>query len=192
MPETSDADFSWNEYVRRNNDELVATYGNLIHRTLTLVQKHFSGKVPQPSSLDTPDQELITATSETMVAVGDYLQNCHFRQGMQAIMRLAQQGNRYINDKEPWATIKTNQQLTATTLWVALNTISALKVMMTPYLPFSSEQLHTMLGQEGTAAEMTWSMPELVPNHQMNQPERLFKKFDTSIIEQEQARMEQP
>ena len=111
---------------------------------------------------------------------------------MQAIMRLAQQGNRYINDKEPWATIKTNQQLTATTLWVALNTISALKVMMTPYLPFSSEQLHTMLGQEGTAAEMTWAMPELVPNHQMNQPERLFKKFDTSIIEQEQARMEQP
>ena len=192
MPETSDADFSWNEYVRRNNDELVATYGNLIHRTLTLVQKHFAGKVPQPSSLDTPDQELITATSETMVAVGDYLQNCHFRQGMQAIMRLAQQGNRYINNKEPWATIKTNQQLTATTLWVALNTISALKVMMTPYLPFSSEQLHTMLGQEGTAAEMTWAMPELVPNHQMNQPERLFKKFDTSIIEQEQARMEQP
>ena len=191
MPETSDADFTWNEYVRRNNDELVATYGNLIHRTLSLIHKHFSGKVPEPSAFDDADEGLMNSAAETMTTVGQSLDRCHFRQGMQSIMRLAQQANRYINDKEPWSTIKTDQQLTATTLWVALHTISCLKVMMTPYLPFSSERLHNMLRYEGQAAEMMWEVPQLIANHQMAPPERLFKKLDASLIDEEQARIEQ-
>ena len=191
MPETSDADFSWKEYLRRNNDELVATYGNLIHRTLSLIQRHFSGRIPEPASLDEVDRALLNVTRETLVTVGNNLGNCHFRQGMQSIMRLAQQGNRYVNDKEPWATIKTDRQITATTLWVALTAISSLKVMMTPYLPFSSERLHVMLGYDGSAAEASWAVPEMIVNHQMNEPKPLFEKFDISLIDEENSRMTQ-
>ncbi len=191
MPETSDADFSWNEYVRRNNDELVATYGNLVHRTLNLLQRHFLGKVPDPNAFDEKDLALLNATNETLITVGQFLEKCHFRQGMQSIMWLAQQGNRYINDKEPWSTIKTDRQLTATTLWVALTAISCLKVMMTPYLPFSSERLHQMLGYDGIASAATWSVPQFMINHQMNPPERLFEKLDASMIDEELSRIDQ-
>lgn len=191
MPETSDADFSWTEYVRRNNDELVATYGNLVHRTLTLIQRHFSGKVPEPAVLDEHDSSLLNATDETLISVGQSLEACHFRQGMQSIMRLAQHGNRYINDKEPWTTIKTDRQTTATTLWVALTVIACLKVMMTPYLPFSSEKLHRMLAHEGNAMETAWAVPQLTVNLQMTPPERLFEKFDASMIVEEQSRINQ-
>ncbi|MSP79169.1 MAG: methionine--tRNA ligase [Dehalococcoidia bacterium] len=191
MPETSDSDFSWRDFLRRNNDELVATFGNLVHRTLTLTHRNFAGQVPAPGALDADDKALLAHAQERVLHdVGSQLEVTNFRAALAGAMGLAQAANKYLDTKAPWKTIATDRERTATTLWVALTAISALKTAFTPFLPFTAAKLHTMMGFSSTAQDAGWRVLPVSPGQALQTPTPLFIKLDDKIIEEETARLE--
>ena len=192
MPETSDTDFSWREFVRRNNDELVATYGNLVHRVLTFVYRNFEGSVPKPGEYDTQDSQFLAGARNTMDKVDGLLHGCHFREAIRTIMALAQEANRYLDDKSPWKKIKEDRQAAATSLYVALNVITCLKTVLYPFLPFSSQRLHEYLGFTGRTEDYGWNWQELPPGQKLLSPQPLFSKLDDSLVEEETRKLGQP
>jgi len=191
MPETSDTDFSWREFVRRNNDELVATYGNLVHRVLTIVYRNFDGKVPDHGELDGQSQELLKQAEDTLNDVDRLLYGCHFREAIRTAMSLAHEANRYLDDKSPWKTIKDERQAAATSLYTALGVISQLKTMLYPFLPFSSQKLHEYLGFDGDIEEYGWKWQDLPPGQELKEPKPLFTKLDEKLVEEETSRLGQ-
>ena len=191
MPETGDSDFSWREYVRGNNDELVATYGNLVHRVLTMVSRNFGGKVPDPGPLDDPSNRLIEQARRHFSNTGAHIEGCHFRMALRSAMGLAQSANRYLDQEEPWRAMRTDPKDAAKTLWVCLSIINCLKTQLSPFLPFSSQKLHEMLGLQGNVHDGGWLWePGALPAGQaLRKPEPLFTKLDESIIEEETQRV---
>jgi methionyl-tRNA synthetase len=193
MPETGDTDFSWGEFVRRNNSELVGTFGNLVQRVLTITHRNFDGKVPTPGNLDDESEALLRKCTSALEDVGNSLATCRFRQGLTQAMALAQEANRYLDAKAPWASIKTDKEMTATTLWVAMSTINCLKVLMAPYIPFSAQRLHRMLGYDGDVGDCGWtwqgSTEHLPPGQTMEGPQPLFTKLDDGVVEEETSRL---
>ena len=193
MPESGDSDFSWSEYVRRNNDELVATYGNLVNRVLTFTYRTFDGAVPTPSELDEESKALLSRASETLESVGASLEACRFRLAIGQAMGLAQDANRYLNSKAPWKTVKDDREATATVLWVALSVIGCLKVILSPFLPFSSARLHEMMGFPGAPEDGGWAWAAttdfLPPGQRLATPAPLYTKLDEAVAEQEAARL---
>ena len=191
MPETSDSDFSWDEYVRRNNDELVATYGNLVHRVMTMSYRNFDGKAPQPGELDPAALVLLAEAAERLDDAGRSIEACRFRAGLESAIALARSANAYLDQKAPWKALKTDREDAATTLWVALSVINCLKTALGPYLPFSSEKLHKMLGFEGSSQEQGWQWErDLVqPGQALGEPKPLFVKLDDSIAQEETERI---
>ena len=191
MPETSDSDFTWREYVRANNDELVATYGNLVHRVLTMSYRNFGGAVPSRGELDADAKELLATARRRFDETGENIAACRFRAGLSAAMSLAQAVNRYLERKEPWKAVREDRRSAATTLWVSLAVINCLKTALYPVLPFSSARLHAMLGLDGDVEDQGWSWdPEaLVGSSRLQNPEPLFVKLDESIIEEESHRI---
>jgi methionyl-tRNA synthetase len=189
MPETSDADFSWREFVRRNNDELVATYGNLVHRVLTFTFRHFDGCVPTPQELDSSSQTLLMKAEATVGTVDSLLYNCHFRDAIRAAMSLAQETNRYLDEKSPWKTVKTDRESCATALFVSLSVIANLKTLFYPFLPFSSQKLHQLLGFKGTVKDEGWGFHQLPAGQRLATPEALFTKLDESVLAEENAKL---
>ncbi|MCH7626961.1 MAG: class I tRNA ligase family protein, partial [Chloroflexi bacterium] len=191
MPETSDSDFSWREYVRRNNDELVATYGNLVHRVLSMVNRNFDGKVPDPGVLGDLDKELLDEARRRFQETGESIEVVRLRAALSSPMSLAQSANRYLDQKAPWSAVKTDMADAARTLWTTLSVINCLKTLLYPFIPFSSEKLHTMLGFEGSVRDSgwTWSPDDLSPGQSMGKPEPLFLKLDEELVEAEALRI---
>ncbi|MDD5339527.1 MAG: methionine--tRNA ligase [Dehalococcoidales bacterium] len=189
MPETSDTDFSWREFVRRNNDELVATYGNLVNRVLTFTYRNFEGKVPQPGTLDEADKAILKDADTYLDKVGEAIEKCSFKLAIQSAMALAQQANRYLDEKAPWKKIKEDKQAAATSLYVAINVIAQLKTMFYPFLPYSSQKVHEYLGFEGKIENSGWKKQEAAAGQQLKEPKPLFTKLDESIIEEETKRL---
>ncbi len=189
MPETSDTDFSWREFVRRNNDELVATYGNLVQRVLTFTYKRCDGAVPRPGQLDPASQALLDRAQVALNAMDNLLSGCHFKDAIKEAMTLAQEANRYLDDKSPWKTIKEDTQAAATALYTAIGVISALKTALYPFLPQSSQRVHEYLGFAGQVAEAGWQIAIPPPGQKLNPPQVLFTKLDEGVIAEEQARM---
>lgn len=214
-PENQDSDFTWAEFVRRNNDELVATWGNLVNRTLTNVYRNF-GSVPQPSELTDDDQALIAYVEESFERVGTMLNEVRFKAALSDVMSIATRVNQYLSDQEPWKVIKADRTRAATILYVALRCVDNIKVLMTPFLPFTSQQLHEMLGHAGFLAgplefqEYTeedghshrvltgdytkwigsWEPTTLPVGQVLREPQPLFKKLDEKLVAEELARME--
>ena len=191
MPETSDADFSWQEFVRRNNDELVATYGNLVHRVLTITYRNFDGRVPAAGDVDADSETLLSKAEATLNKVDDLLYGCHFREAMREAMALAQEANRYLDAKAPWKTIKDDRDSAATALSTALGVICCLKTVLYPFLPFSSGKLHRLLGFEGAVEGGDWSILAPQTGQKLASPEPLFTKLDDKIVDEENNRLEQ-
>ena len=191
MPETSDSDFSWSEYVRRNNDELVATYGNLVHRVLTMVYRNFDGSVPEPGTPDDAGNALIQEARRLFEETGANLENCRFRLALQSAMATARAANRYLNDKAPWQALRTDRRDAATTLWVSLSVINCLKTSLYPFLPFSSERLHQMLGFQGSVRDggWSWECDNPKPGQAIDKPDPLFAKLDEDIADEESRRI---
>jgi len=208
MPETGDTDFSWREFIRRNNDELVATYGNLVHRVLTFVYRNFGGCVPEHSKyneicqyldsldpkkdlgrtniLDDPSMNVIEDAKEFLFrTAGDFLSKCQFRQALLHILEFAQFVNRYLDSKSPWKVIKENQQAAADSLYVALYAISCLKTALYPFLPFSSQELHEYLGFKGKVEDYGWQPYSPLPGQKLREPQPLFTKLDEGLVEEE-------
>ena len=189
MPETADTDFSWREFVRRNNDELVATYGNLVNRVLTFVYRNFNGCVPQPGELDSPSQGITSKAEETLATMDRLLSQCHFKQAIMAAMSLAQEANRYLDKKSPWKMIKENREAAATSLYVAICVLSCLKTGLYPFLPFSSQRLHQFLGFEGDVKDDGWKLHPPSPGQKLLEPKPLFIKLEEKLIGEETARL---
>jgi len=215
MPETADTDFSWREFFRRNNDELVATYGNLVHRVLTIVYGNFDGCVPTHSNcdilrkymddlsldlsvdmykinlnIDEFNANMIEDTKKFVFKdMGDFLSKCQFKQAIMRAMMIAQEANQYLDRKSPWKVIKEDRQAAAESLYVALYVISCLKTALYPFLPFSSQKLHSYLGFEGVVEDYGWQPQSLLPGQKLLPPEPLFSKLDEGLVEEETSRL---
>ncbi|MFH1032788.1 MAG: methionine--tRNA ligase [Chloroflexota bacterium] len=189
MPETSDTDFSWRELFRRNNDELVATYGNLVHRVLTFVYRNFNGSVPEPGKLDESSEALLERARDTLCKVDELLSGCHFREAVRQAMALAQETNRYLDEKSPWKVIKENRQASAMALYTAIIVISCLKTIFYPFLPFSAQKLHEYLGFTGKVEDYGWQLTVPSPGQKLTPPQPLFIKLDEKLAEEETARL---
>jgi methionyl-tRNA synthetase len=177
-PESRDTDFSWDEFQRRNNDELVATYGNAVHRLLAFVQSRFGGVVPTPGPLAAADEAMLSEARAAFPAVAEQIEAVHLRDGLRAIMGLAAALNRYLDEAAPWKALKSEPERAATSLWTALQVVSALRVLTAPYLPFSAQRLHEYLGDEGDVQALTWQGLELPAGRALPPPQPLFRKLD--------------
>ena len=185
MPESADTDFSWREFIRRNNDELVATYGNLVNRVLSFTYRSWDGRVPEPlpeQEMDTRSRALLAQADEVLDRVDISLGACHFRDGIRFAMDLARDANRYLEAQAPWKSIKTDVRASATALFVGMCVLSALKTVLYPYMPFSSDKVHRYLGFAGHVQDAGWQVRRPVPGQALVKPEPLFTKLDEALI----------
>ena len=214
MPETSDSDFSWQDFVRRNNSELVGVWGNLVNRVLSFTAKHFEA-VPEPGALGDVDRALLDKAEAAFETVGAHLAAAQFRAALSTALGLARAANRYLEVKSPWKQFKEDRAAAGTSLYVALQAINALRVLLAPFLPFSAQRVHEMLGYttslfgEQTITEVgegargkhdvlrydaseaagRWEFELLPAGRPLQKPRPLFKKLDESVIAEELARM---
>ena len=189
MPETSDSEFTWQGFHAANNNELVATFGNFVHRVLTITTRNFDNAVPTPGKLDDDDEVALNACDTALKEVSNAIERRKFRDGLRAAMRLAQTGNRYIDTKEPWKTVKIDKESAGTALWVGLNIISTLRTVFYPYLPTSADKIHSMLFKDGDTLSDGWGKRDIIPSDSIRKPKPLFRKLDDSIIEEENTRL---
>ena len=149
-PETNDTDFTWEEFVRRVNNELANSWGNLVNRTVSMAYKNF-GEVPQPGAFTAEDEKLLTLAAEAYDVVGDHLENSRFKQGINHAMHVVGEANAYIAEMEPWKLAKDESQRErlATVLWVALQVVSDCNTLLTPYIPHIAQTVHETLGRDG-------------------------------------------
>jgi len=192
MPETSDTDFSWEQYVRRNNDELVARWGNLVHRVLTITRRNFEDRVPNAPEILAPESEaLLRRVDEAFEVVGDQINAVKLRRALGSVMEIAQAANQYLDERAPWKAIKEDSAHTAETLHTALNVISGIVSLFQPFLPFTSPKAWVLLGHEGDVQAAGWQRTPVVAGTALPEPTPLFEKFDDSLIEEEEARLGQ-
>lgn len=190
LPETRDTDFYWKEFQLRNNSELADILGNFINRTFTFVFKHFDGKVPPLGKLEKIDEDMLKEISEYPQRISDYFEKYKIRDGVNEIMNLARDGNKYFNDSEPWKTIKTNKERCGTALNICLQAIYTLAELFSPVLPFSSEKLFKMLNTK----PVEWKdcgKPKLKDNHQLKDSEILFPKIEDEKIESQVNKLQE-
>ena len=185
MPETGDSDFSWAEFIRRNNDELVSTYGNLVNRILSFTYRNFDGLVPEPNDLHESDLGLLKTSEDVLASVLETLEAVKIRQSLNQIFTLAQETNRYLDAKAPWKEIKTDKASAGTTLWVGINILNRLKIMLTPFLPFTSQKLHEFLGFQGDVSSEPWpddwSTTLVSGGTPLASPTPLYSKLDVDV-----------
>jgi methionyl-tRNA synthetase len=213
MPENKDSDWDWSEFVARNNNELVANWGNLANRVLSFTYKHWEGILPDPGDLRPVDIELLETVAAGFDSVGRELDAVHLRAALQEALRLASEVNKYLDVCAPWFEIKKDKDLAAKSVFTALKAIDSLKLMFAPFLPFSSEKLHSFLGysqplfgeqyQETVEDNLSdhevlryrgvvmeqWMPSTLKPGTLLNQPSALFKKLDDSLVDEERDRL---
>jgi methionyl-tRNA synthetase len=212
-PETQDTDFTWADFVRRNNDELLANWGNLVNRTLTNAHRNF-GAVPEPAALTSGDQAVLDGVDAGFASVGTHIEAGRFRAALGEAMRLASTVNQYISDQAPWALVKTDAARAGTVLYVSLRAVDSLKTILTPFLPHTSQRVHELLGYDGTLAGPvefrevdddgetyevltgdyagwvgSWEPSALTPGQPLREPKPLFRKLDESIVDEELKRM---
>jgi methionyl-tRNA synthetase len=184
-PETKDNDFTWKDFQARNNNELVAVFGNFVNRALVLTQKYFDNKVPAAGVLTDYDRDTIAEAQKVKAAVEQLLETYHFREAQKEAMNLARIGNKYLADAEPWKTAKTDMGRTATILNIALQITANLSIVFEPFLPFSTVKLRTFLQAEGLLWEQLGSFDLLPEGHTLGKAELLFEKIEDEVIEQQ-------
>ena len=182
-PETKDNDFTWRDFQARNNNELLAIYGNFVNRTLVLTHKYFDGRVPARGPLTEGDQRVLEEIKTFPARIGDSLENFRFREALGELMNLARLGNKYLTDSEPWKLIKTDEEKVGTILNISLEICANLAILSEPFLPFTAEKLENMMDIPTRKWDAAGN-PELLPaGHQLNQAEYLFEKIDDKVIE---------
>ena len=148
LPETKDANFSWDEFVTKNNGELVATWGNVINRTLGFAFSKFAGEIPAPGTLEARDTALLEKVEAGFKTVAEFYETVQLREALREALSLTREVNKYLDDTAPWTTIKTDEQRAKTSVYVALRAIDSLKLLLAPVLPHTCERLHSILGYE--------------------------------------------
>ena len=186
-PETKDNDFTWKDFQARNNNELVAIFGNFINRVIVLTNKYYNGLVPEPSEFSQIDEETLATVKAYPAVIASSIERYRFREASQELMNLARLGNKYLADEEPWKVIKEDEARTKTIMFVALQIASALATLSEPFLPFTSNKLKDILAVTSSAVEMSWddisSKDTLLPvGHQIGKAELLFSKIEDETI----------
>lgn len=215
-PETKDADFTWEGFVMRNNNELVATWGNLVNRVLGFAYKRYNGQVPEPQELDERDLELLETINQGFESVGALYEQVKLRDAAKEAMALAREVNRYLDEKAPWKVYKSSKAAAGTSIFVAMRAIDSLKLLLAPVLPYTSQRVHEFFGYteplfgqqkivtyqeetrshdaliyEPTASEQRhinrWQPSLLSAGRSFQKAKPLFKKLEPELIEQERA-----
>ena len=188
-PETKDNDFTWSDFQARNNNELVAIYGNFVNRALVLTQKYFGGKVPACHSLTEYDEQTIAAFRDVKDRLEGLLDTFHFRDAQKEVMNLARIGNKYLADTAPWTTAKTDMERTSTILSVALQIVANLSIAFEPFLPFSSKRLRDMLRIPDLRWEQLGSLDILPVGHELGEVALLFDKVEDTAVQAQLDRL---
>ena len=190
-PETKDNDFTWKDFQARNNNELVAIFGNFINRVVVLTNKYYEGQVPEPSEYSEIDKETLATVKAYPAVISSSIERYRFREASQELMNLARLGNKYLADEEPWKTIKTDEARTKTVMFVALQIASALAVLSEPFLPFTSEKLKRILIYSENSWDDISKKEILLPaTHQIGKGELLFSKIEDSEIQKQLDKLE--
>ena len=189
-PETKDNDFTWKDFQARNNNELVAVYGNFVNRALVLTQKYFDGRVPECGELTDYDKETLREFADVKTQVERLLDVFKFRDAQKEAMNLARIGNKYLADTEPWKLAKTDMPRVATILNIALQLVANLAIAFEPFLPFSSEKLRKMLCMDSFDWNQLGHTDLLPAGHQLGKPELLFEKIDDEVIAAQVEKLE--
>jgi len=191
-PETKDNDFTWKDFQARNNNELVAIFGNFINRVVVLTNKYYDGIIPQPGEYTEVDEQTIAELKAYPSVIASSIEKYRFREAQGELMNLARLGNKYLADEEPWKQIKTDEDRVKTIMYVALQIASALSIISEPFLPFTSAKLKRMLNQTGenTSTTPDWDIigtrEALIPaGHQIGKAELLFSKIEDEQMEQQ-------
>ncbi len=212
-PETQDTDFTWSEFVRRNNDELVATWGNLVNRSVSFAARNV-GSIPEAGELTTLDHELLAKSGQAFDTVGGHLGSSHFKLAINEAMRTIADANKYFSEQAPWKLRESDPDRMRTILHVALQLVDDAKTMLTPFLPRSSQLVHEMLGGAGTWSDMPrveevdedggpsypvitgsydgaarWASVPLRAGTPLATPAPLFTKLDSAVVDEELARL---
>jgi methionyl-tRNA synthetase len=182
LPEQNDTDLTDDEIIRRINEELVATWGNLVNRVLTITSRNFEHRIPEPGPLSQIDEEVIAAIDTALNRVGELISEVELRAGLRTAMEAATAVNVYLNSTEPWKLVNTDRDRAATVLYTASAAISGLAVVFTPYLPFTSPQVGEMLG---TGPVDEWSRPKLTPGTKLGEIAPLFQKISDDILNED-------
>jgi methionyl-tRNA synthetase len=215
-PESRDTDFTFEDFVRRNNDELVAAWGNLVNRTLGFAYKRYEGQVPQiaPTGQDEQDEQILAEVEAGFVSVGELLDAVKLKGALDEALRLTRAAIVYLDRKAPWKVFNDNPVAAGTSIYVTLRVIDNLKILFGPFLPFTCQQLHEYLGYEGQLfgqqytqsfteqvrehvglcydnrqAEGRWEVSRLSPGQALRKPAPLFKKLEPEVAEEELARL---
>ena len=189
-PETKDNDFTWSDFQARNNNELVAIYGNFVNRALVLTQKYFGGKVPECGDLQEIDRVALKEFADVKTEVEKLLDVFKFREAQKEAMNLARIGNKYLADTEPWKVAKTDMARVATILNISLQLAANLAIAFEPFLPFSSQKLRNMLNMSEFDWEQLGRTDLLEAGHQLNKAELLFEKIEDAAIEAQVKKLE--
>lgn len=193
-PETKDNDFTWKDFQARNNNELVAIFGNFVNRVVVLTNKYYNGIVPAPGNFSAVDEEVLRELRSYPEALGSSIERYRFREASQTLMNLARLGNKYLADEEPWKVIKNDPERVQTIMYVALQIASALAVLSEPLLPFTSAKLRKMLDQAGND-RLSWNdisqKESLLPaGKQINKASLLFSKIEDKEVEKQLEKLE--
>ena len=212
-PENQDTDFTWSEFVRRNNDELVATWGNLVNRAVSFAARNI-GSIPEAGALTDLDQDVLARSRQAFGTVGEHLGRSRFKFAITETMRTVAEANKYFSEQAPWKLRESDPDRMRTVLHVALQLVDDAKTLLTPFLPRSSQQVHEMLGGAGTWSDMPfveevdeeggpsypvitgrydgaarWASAPLRPGTPLAPPTPLFTKLDSSVVDEELARL---
>ena len=184
-PESKDNDFTWKDFQAKNNNELVAIFGNFINRVVVLTNKYYKGIVPVPATFSEIDEDVLAAVKEFPNVIGKSIERYRFREASQELMSLARLGNKYLADEEPWKVIKLDEERVQTIMYVALQISAALAVLSKPFLPFTSDTLKGILNIDETLSweNITEQNVIIKAKHQINKAELLFSKIEDKTIE---------
>jgi methionyl-tRNA synthetase len=217
LPETSDSDFSWEGFVTRVNNELVAAWGNLVNRMLGFAYKRYAGVVPAYDTLSDADLAIIARSEQAFDEVGELIERVRIKEGLEVALGVVREANAYLAESEPWKLIKTDEAKASACVYSILRVIDNLKTILSPYLPFSSQTLHEYLGYDGalfgtldiveydesnrshealvydgSTATGKWEKSNLQPGQALREPAPLFQKLEDSVIEFEREQFNQP
>jgi methionyl-tRNA synthetase len=195
-PETKDNDFTWADFQARNNNELVAIFGNFINRVMVLTDKYYDGIIPEPATFSEIDEQTLNELKAYPAVIASSIERYRFREAQAELMNVARLGNKYLADEEPWKTIKTDEERTKTVMYVALQIASALAILSEPFLPFTSEKLKNILNFQSLKIRPTWQniatlsppsgeMPLGRGGHKIGKAELLFSKIEDEQIQQQ-------
>jgi methionyl-tRNA synthetase len=182
-PETKDADFTWADFQAKNNNELLAIFGNFVNRTVVLIHKYYEGIVPAAGAYTAEEKEIIARIAEFPNTIGTSIEKYRFREALAEFMNLARLGNKYLTDTEPWKLVKTDPERVKTILHLSIQICACLSVLSEPFLPFTSAKLQKILNIDVHEWSAGGNIDLLKAGDSINAPEYLFEKIEDTVIE---------